>query len=47
MKLVATRLRDCWVIRPAGCLGTCGWINGVAWTAVFVKRLPKGIPEVE
>ena len=47
MKLVATRLRNCWVIRPAGCVGTCGWINGVGWTAQFVTRLPPGIEVVD
>lgn len=44
MKLEATRLRTSWCIRPVGCLGTCGWIDGVPWTAKFVKRLPKNIP---
>ena len=35
--LEATRLRDNkWAVRPKGCLGTCGWHEGVAWTAVFV-----------
>ena len=47
MKVVwtATRLRDCWVLRPKGQLGTMGW-SPIPWTAVFVKRLPKGM-EVE
>lgn len=25
-----------WVVRPKGALGTCGWINGKAWTAFYV-----------
>jgi hypothetical protein len=44
MKIEATRLRESWCIRPVGCLGTCGWINGKAWTARFVKQLPAGMP---
>ena len=39
---VATRLRDCWVIRPKGSLGTCGFYP-VPWTAWYTKRLPKGM----
>lgn len=39
----ATRLRTSWAIRPAGALGTCGWINGVPWTVRYVKRLPAGM----
>ena len=42
----ATRLRDCWAIRPKGVCGTCGWVGGVPWTVKYVKRLPKGM-EVE
>lgn len=41
--LTAVRIRNGWVIRPRGALGTCGWINGVGWAARFVKRLPRGI----
>lgn len=34
----AMRLRDNqWVVRPKGCLGTCGWSKGRPWIAVFVK----------
>ena len=25
-----------WAVRPLGALGTCGWINGVAWSARYV-----------
>lgn len=33
--LAAERLRGAaYVVRPAGALGPCGWINGKAWTAV-------------
>jgi len=46
MTLTATRLRDCWAIRPKGCLGTCGWINGAGWEVKYVKRLPYGM-EIE
>jgi len=45
LEWTATRLRNGWVIRPRGALGTCGWINGVAWEALFVKRKPAHIPE--
>jgi hypothetical protein len=41
----ATRLRDCWVVRPKGAVGTGGW-SPVPWTAWYTKRLPKGM-EVE
>ena len=27
---------NCYAIRPAGALGTCGWINGEAWTVVYI-----------
>ena len=44
MKLTAVKLRNGkYAIRPQGTLGTCGWINGKAWTVKFVTRLPKGI----
>lgn len=26
-----------WVVRPKGCLGTMGWIEGKAWTARYVE----------
>ena len=32
-----TPSKACWCIRPKGCLGTCGWINGKAWKAVYIK----------
>jgi hypothetical protein len=47
MKLEATRLRNCWALRPVGALGTCGWINGVPWTVQYVKHKPNHIPEVK
>ena len=25
-----------WAVRPPGVLGTCGWINRVAWSARYV-----------
>ena len=40
----ATRLRNCWAIRPKGTCGTCGWINGVPWQVVYTKRKPVHIP---
>jgi hypothetical protein len=43
--LVATRLRECWAIRPRDALGTCGWINGEPWTVWYTKRKPAHIPE--
>ena len=45
--LVAERLRQCWVIRPRGTVGTCGWINGKPWTAQFTKHKPAHIPTGE
>ena len=38
MKLQATHLRDRrYAVRPEGCdVGTCGWINGHAWQAIYV-----------
>lgn len=34
----AEHMRDNrWVVRPAGALGTCGWINGIPWSAIFVN----------
>ena len=38
MRLEATYLRNGeYAVRPHGALGTCGWINGCAWTVVYVK----------
>lgn len=32
MEMEATHLRDRkYAVRPKGCLGTCGWADGVAW----------------
>ena len=45
MTLEATRLRNCWALRPVGALGTCGWINGVAWTVQYVKHKPNNVRE--
>ena len=37
MKLEAMKLRSGrWIVRPEGRLGTCGWIDGIPWTAQFV-----------
>jgi len=47
MKMYATRLRNCWAIRPVGALGTCGWINGKPWTVQYVTKLPRGIVVVD
>ena len=33
------QLRNSVVVRPTGCLGTCGWINGVGWEAKFFTTL--------
>lgn len=43
--LTATRLRQCWAIKPRGMCGTCGWIDGVPWTVEYVKHKPAHIPE--
>ena len=41
MLLEATRLTDCWAIRPLNRLGTCGWVaGGQYWQVRFVKHLP-------
>ena len=45
MELTATKLRNGWAIRPKGALGTCGWIDGKAWTVWYVKKKPSTIPE--
>lgn len=37
MKLEATELRNGhWAVRPAGQLGTCGWVPK-PWTVIYVK----------
>lgn len=33
--LEATRLNNCWIVRPVGQLGTCGWIKGKPWMAAY------------
>lgn len=34
----ATHLRDNrYAVRPAGCLGTCGWKDGKAWDVIYVN----------
>lgn len=39
-KLEATLLRDNqYAVRPAGCLGTCGWLAGVPWSVIYVKAV--------
>lgn len=35
-KLEATKLRDCWAVRPEGQLGTCGFYPR-AWQVCYVK----------
>lgn len=34
-------LRTTYVVRPANCLGTCGWHNGKPWQAIFTKSASK------
>lgn len=37
-KLDATHLRgNVWAVRPQGALGTCGWIEGIPWTVVYIR----------
>lgn len=36
IRLEATRLRDCWAVRPEGQLGTCGFYP-VPWTVAYVR----------
>lgn len=38
IKLATTYLGDGeYAVRPEGCLGTCGWKDGVAWEVQYVK----------
>lgn len=38
MTLEATHLRNNrYAVRPKGCLGTCGWIEGKPWTVIYVS----------
>lgn len=38
LELVAEHLRGtAWVVRPKGCTGMAGWIDGKAWSAHFVQ----------
>ncbi len=38
VKLDAIHLRDgVWAVRPEGCLGTCGWVNGQPWTVQYIR----------
>jgi|JI10StandDraft_1071094.scaffolds.fasta_scaffold871203_2 hypothetical protein len=37
MKYVAEQLRHSICVRPENTLGTCGWINGIPWSARFFK----------
>lgn len=32
-----TQLGNSVCVRPEGCLGTCGWIQGIPWQAQFFK----------
>lgn len=34
-------LRQTYVVRPANCLGTCGWHDGKPWQAIFTKSASK------
>jgi hypothetical protein len=36
VELEATKLGNCWAVRPKGGLGTMGW-SPFPWTAMFVK----------
>lgn len=38
MEYEADHLRsNRYAVRPKGCLGTCGWKDGVAWDVVYVN----------
>ena len=38
MNLEATHLRgNRYAVRPAGALGTCGWIDGKTWQVAYVS----------
>ena len=26
-----------YAVHPVGCLGTCGWVNGVAWQVRYIN----------
>ena len=42
IRYTLTQLRgEVYAIRPSNALGTCGSINGVLWTIVYVKGLHK------
>ena len=41
MALEATRLSDCWAVRPKGQLGTCGFYPK-AWQVCYVKAPTAG-----
>ena len=42
LKLEATELRGGrYAVLPEGCLGTCGWHNGVPWTVFYTKARSK------
>lgn len=41
MKYEATQLTKSVCVRPVGCLGTCGWINGKPWQATFFPSMAK------
>jgi hypothetical protein len=45
MEITATRLRRGWALRPKGCLGTCGEVNGKLWTVKYVSNKPAHIKE--
>ena len=38
MRYEATHLRNNrYAVRPVGVCGTCGWINGEAWTITYIN----------
>lgn len=38
IELEALHLRDdLWAVRPKGALGTCGWLEGTAWTVQYIR----------
>jgi hypothetical protein len=38
MKLEAKHMHgNVYAVRPEGCLGVAGWINGKPWTVAYIK----------
>ena len=42
VELGATRVSDCWAVRPKDALGTCGF-HPVAWTVQYIKAASPAI----